>query len=195
MRRGLAVLAGAIGLSLACTGCAAAILAHYDARALDIPPESSFPPGSPRQGIEAKLGKPEVSRPLLDGSRADTYTYTLRDPQWARMKWALVAGTVITVGFAEPLFVPIVSYDISRNRRTATLRFDSDDVLLDHALPPGYGPPDDSLPALSLDRIRERCRSEEPTAATAPAADSAAPARGYAYHACLVRRLAIWGIE
>jgi hypothetical protein len=191
----LAALAGAIGLSLACTGCATAILAHYDAAALALPPESSFPPGSLRQEVEVKLGKPDASRPLPDGSRADTYTYTLRNPEWAKMKWAMAAGTVITVGFTEPIWVPWASYEVLKHRRTATFRYDPDDVLLDHAAPPGYGPPDDSLPPLSFDALRERCRSEEAAAGTALTAGGAPPGRAYGYYACVVRRLAIWGVE
>ena len=193
MRR-LAVLAGVIGLALACTGCASGILAHYDTAALGRPPEGSFPPGSPRREIEAKLGKPDASRALPDGSRADTYTYTLRNPEWAKRKWGMAVGTLITVGFTEPIWVPWVSYDVLKHRRTATLRYDPDDVLLDHAPLPGYGPPDDGLPPLSFDEIRERCRSEEPAAA-APAARGSPPERVLGYNACIVRRLAIWGVE
>ena len=153
MRR-LAALAGVIGLSLVGNGCATA--------ALYFPPEGLFPPGLPRQEVEGKLGKPDVSRPLPDGSRADTYTYRLRN---------------------------------LKHRRTATFRYDQDDVLLDHAPPPGYGPPDDSLPPLSFHAIRERCRSEEPAAGRAPAAGGAPPDRAYGYYACIVKRLAIWGVE
>jgi hypothetical protein len=194
MRR-LAALAGVIGLSLVCTGCATAILARYDAAALDLPPEGAFPLGLPRHEVEAKLGKPDVSRPLPDGSRTDTYIYTLRNPEWAKLKWVMAVGTVITVGFTEPIWVPWASYDVLKHRRTATFRYDPDDVLLDHAPPSGYGPPDDSLPPLSFDAIRERCRSEESTAGTAPVAGDAPPDRAYGYHACVVRRLAIWGVE
>ena len=194
MRR-LAALAAATALSLACAGCGPAILARYDAIALDSPPERAFPPGSPRGAIETKLGKPHASRRLPDGSRADSYTYTLRNPEWAKLKWAMAVGTVITVGFTEPIWVPWASYEVVRHRRTVTLRYDADDVLLDHAPFASYGPPDDGLPPLSFDAIRERCRSEEPPAGADSAAVAARPDRAYGYVACVARRLAIWGIE
>jgi hypothetical protein len=127
--RALSALASAIGLSLGCTGCGTAILARYDAIALALPAESAFHPGSRRDAIEAKLGKPDASRALPDGSRADTYTYTLRNPQWAAMKWAMAVGTVISVGFTEPIWVPWASYDVVKHRRTVTFRYDADDVL------------------------------------------------------------------
>lgn len=175
MTRRLVVLTGLIGLSLGFTGCASAIVAHYDRTSLDGLPEKAFPLGWPRQQVEAKLGKPDASRPLPDGSRADTYTYTLRNPEWAKRKWGLAAGTLITVGFAEPFLLLLAAAEVAQNRRTATLRYDPDDFLLDHALPPVYGPPDEGLSSLSFDEIRARCRSEEPASETTPAARGAPP--------------------
>ena len=188
-------LAGAIGLALACAGCGPAILAHYDAVALALPAERSFPSGSSRQAIEAQLGKPDASRPLPDGSRADTYTYILRNPEWAAMKWAMAVGTVITVGFTEPLWVPWASYDVFKHRRTVTFRYDPDDVVLDHAPLVGYGPDDDSISPPSFDAIRERCRVEVHAAGASFDSSGAAPHRTYNYSACVAKRLSIWGIE
>jgi hypothetical protein len=195
MSQRLSALASAIGLAVACAGCGPAILARYDAVALADPAERSFPSGSSRQAIDAQLGKPQASRPLPDGSRADTYTYILRNPEWAAMKWAMAVGSVITVGFTEPLWVPWASYDVFKHRRTVTFRYDPDDVVLDHAPFVPYGPNDDSLPPPSFDAIRGRCRVEDAAAGT-PSETSGAPGhRTYNYSACVAKRLAIWGTE
>ena len=195
MIRRLPALAGAIGLALACAGCGAAILARYDAVALARPPEQSFPSGSSREAIEAQLGKPDVSRPLPDGSRADTYTYILRNPAWAARKWTMAMGTVMTVGFTEPLWVPWASYDVFKHRRTVTFRYDPNDVMLDHAPLAAYGPDDDSLSPPSFDAIRERCRAEVHAAGTSADSSDAAPHQTYNYSVCVARRISIWGIE
>src|SRR5204863_4831945 len=131
-----------------------------------------------------------ASRRLPDGSRADTYTYTLRNPEWATLKWAMAVGSVITVGFTEPIWVPWASYDVLKHRRRVTVRYDPDDVLLDYAPLADYGPHDDSLPPLSFDTIREGCRSEEQAARTASVADAPLD-RVYNYAACVAKRLAI----
>ena len=175
----LSALAGGIGLLFAAGGCGAAILAYHDAVGLDGPASSVFALGSTRQDVEAKLGKPETSRALPDGSRVDTYTYTVRDPRWRKMKWGFAMGTVVTVGFVEPAFAPMAVYEVSKNRHTATFTYGPDDRLLDHGPPPRYGPPDDGLEPLSFAEIRERCRAESPDA----------------YHECVVRRIAVWAIE
>ena len=193
--RQLSGLAGLIGILLMTAGCGAAILARYDALALDDPAEHTFPLGSSRQEVEARLGKPDTSRLLPDGSQADTYTYTIRNPEWHRMKWMAALGTVITVGFFEPFSVPFASYEVLTHQRTATFRYSPDDALLDHGLPPAYGPPDEGLSSLSFETIRKRCRSDTAEGPAAPAGSAAPPHGTYGYQACVVRRLAIWGIE
>jgi hypothetical protein len=193
--RQLGVLASVIGILLMTAGCGAAILAHYDAVALDESAEHTFPLGSSRQEVEARLGKPETSRLLPDGSQAATYNYTIRNPEWRQMKWLAALGTVITVGFFEPFSLPFASYEVLKHQRTATLRYGPDDALLDHGLPPAYGPPDDGLSSLSFETIRELCRSDTAEGPAAPAGSAAPPHGTYSYQACVVRRLAIWGIE
>jgi hypothetical protein len=194
MRR-LCLLAGGIGVLITTTGCGAAILARYDAVAFDAPPERAFPLGSPRQEIEHKLGKPDASKALPDGTHVDTYTYTIRNPEWRKTKQTILLVSMMTVGFAEPFLVPWASYDVAKHRRTATLRYDADDTLLDQGLHAGYGPSDDGLPPLSFETIRDTCRSDSANAVTAPAGGTSPPNRTYSYQACVVRRLAIWGIE
>ena len=194
MRR-LWLLAGGIGTLLTTTGCGAAILARYDAVAIDAPAEGIFPAGSSRQEIEARLGKPDASKPLPDGSRADTYTYTLRNPEWRKEKWWLAAATLVTIGWIEPFSVPWAAYDVAKHRRAATFRYAPDDTLLDQGLPPAYGPPDDGPPPLSFETIRETCRSDRADALAAPVGGVSPPNRTYSYQVCVVRRLAIWGIE
>lgn len=173
----LSSLAATIGLACAAAGCGTAILARYDNRGLDGP--AVFALGSTRQEVEAKVGKPETSRTLPDGSRVDTYTYTIRKPEWRSMGWQWAVGTVITIGFTEAVWVPWAVYEVWKSRHTATFTYGLDDRVLDHGLPPGYGPPDDKLEPLSFIEIRERCRAETPDA----------------YSECVVRRIAIWGIE
>ena len=175
----LILLMGAIGLVFATAGCGAAILAYQDAVGFDRPASSVFALGSTRQEVEARIGKPESSRALPDGSQLDSYAYTIRNPEWRKMKWMFAVGTVITIGFVEAVWVPWAAYEVWRARHTATFTYGPDDRVLDHGPPPRYGPPDDRLEPLSFAEVRERCRSENPDA----------------YHECVVRRIAIWAIE
>ena len=64
------------------SGCGALILAHQDSVGLDGPASANVRLGSPRETVEATLGKPATSRALPDGSRVDTYAYTQRNPEW-----------------------------------------------------------------------------------------------------------------
>ena len=177
-------------------GCGALILAHQDSVGLDGPASANVTLGSSREAIEATLGKPATSRPLPDGSRVDTYAYTQRNPEWQKQKVTFALVSLMTVGFAEPILVPWAGYEALKYRRTVTLTFGADERLLAYGPPPPYGPPDDGVEPLSLDEIRSRCRHEH--GAERPGVSSEAPLPGprpYAYSKCLVRRLAIWGIE
>ena len=196
MSRRLVLMAAAILLPFAGTGCGAAILAYQDRIALDYLP--SYAPGSSREEVEARLGKAETARALPDGSRVSTYTYTIRNPEWRNMKWQWALGTVITAGFAEGAWVPWAAYEVVKHRRAATFTYDANDRLVSHGPPPAYGPPDDAVGSLSLNGIRERCRSETSgDLRDRPGGVTGGPptAPRDLYDECLVGRLAIWGIE
>lgn len=71
--RWLVFAATIVTLTFTLTGCGSARLMRLDAMAA-----SMFPPGSMRRDVEAKIGTPETSRSLPDGSRLDTYTYSIQ---------------------------------------------------------------------------------------------------------------------
>lgn len=193
--RGLrGVVAGVLASTL--SGCGALILAHQDSVGLDGPVSANVTLGSPRETIEAMVGKPVTSRPLPDGSRVDTYAYTQRNPEWRRQKVTFALMSLMTVGFAEPILVPWAGYEALKYRRTVTLTFGADERLLAYGPPPAYGPPDDGAEPLSLDEIRSRCRHEHGAERLRVSSEEPLPGpRPFAYSECLVRRLAIWGIE
>jgi len=186
----LVAVVALLAAAFATGGCGAAMLARLDARAVDSPAEATFAPGAMRDVVERRLGPPTATVPLPDGSRLDRYAYTLRNPEWRPLKWLFAVGTVITVGFAEAAWVPYAALEWKRSARTATFAYDGDGQVVSLGPPPSYGPSDESVGRLSLDEIRERCRAEHrggvaPVAARLP----------YEYDACVVRRLAIWGVE
>jgi len=194
--RRVRVLPGAILLASTLSGCGAMILAHQDLVGLDGPASANVALGSSRETVEETLGKPETSRLLPDGSRVDTYAYTQRNPEWQKQKFTFALMSLMTVGFAEPLLVPWAGYEAFKYRRTATLMFGPDGRVLAYSPPPPYGPPDDSVEPLSFDEIRRRCRLKYGAQRTDASSDRVLPApRTYPYSECLVRRLAIWGIE
>jgi len=178
------------------SGRGALILALQDSVGLDGPVSTNVTLGSPRETVEAPLGKPATSRLLPDGSRVDTYVYTERNPEWRKQKLTFALVSLMTVGFAEPILVPWAGYEALKYRRTVTLTFGANERLLAYGPPPPYGPPDDSVEPLSFDEIRGRCRREHGAERSGVSSDSSLPvSRPYAYSECLVRRLAIWGIE
>ena len=188
------MVAGMLGLTL--SGCGALILAHQDSVGLDGSVSAHVTLGSPREAVEETLGKPATSRLLPDGSHVDTYAYTQRNPEWQKQKLTFALMSLMTVGFAEPILVPWAGYEVLKYRRTVTLTFCADERLLAYGPPPPYGPPDDSVEPLSFDEIRGRCRREHGAERSGVSSDSSLPVpRPYAYSECLVRRLAIWGIE
>jgi len=178
------------------SGCGSLMLARLDAIAVDQSREAVFRSASTRDEVEAEVGKADTSRPLPDGSRLDTYTYTLRNPEWRQMKWVWALGTVITVGVTEAGWVPWAGIEALTHRRTAIVMYDIDGRVLSHGAPPAYGPPDEAVEILSLNDIRERCRSEHARESRDGSADGTPQMRlPYTYDRCVVRRLAIWGIE
>jgi hypothetical protein len=210
MRRQLALMALAIGLSFIGTGCSAMILASQ--HSLESPANSTFPLGASRQEVEAKLGEPATSRALPDGGRADTYKYiirrvddfslTTRISSATRISelpiWFLLAVGAISLGGTEIVLAPAVMYDVSKGRQTATFTYDPNDRLLAYGPPPAYGPADDAVGSLSLIEIRKRCRSDvsgDPSDRPGGVTGGLPTAPRYLYDECLVRRLAIWGIE
>lgn len=210
MRRQLVLMALTIGLPFIGTGCSAMILASQNS--LERPANSTFPLGASRQEVETKLGKPATSRALPDGGRADTYQYiirsvadfslTTRTSPTTRISefpiWFFLAVGAISLGGTEIVFAPAVMYDVSKNRQTATFTYDPNDRLLEHGPPPPYGPADDAVGSLSLNEIRERCRldvSGEPRDLPGGVTGRGLTAPRDLYDECLVRRLAIWGIE
>ena len=209
MSRRLVLMAAAIGLLFTGTGCSSMILAHQYSVGLDGSASSYFPLGASRQEVETKLGNPVTSRALPDGTRMDSYVYTIRDPNWrgdcfpgpgtrSLSACSAAIGSVITLGWTEPIFVPWALYEARKNRRTATFTYDANDRLLDHGPPPSYGSPDDAIEPLSHNGIKESCRSEHPAQrqdVRAGASGQPLQFPGYAYDECVVRRLAIWGIE
>jgi len=186
----LPCLAALLLATVAVNGCGAAMLARLDATSLEGPAELVFEPGATRQGVEQRLGPPTATQALPDGSRLATYTYHLRNPEWRALKWMFAAGTVITVGFTEPFWVPWATYQWKRSMATATFAYGADDRLVSVRPPPAYGSADESLGTPVLDDIRARCREEHPPA-TPPVTGRATSG----YELCLARRLAIWGIE
>lgn len=76
-----------------------------------------------------------------------------------RPSWGAL-GTVITVGLAEPLWVPWLTWELWRHRRTATFTYGLDDRVLEPGPLPSYGPPDDALAPLTFAEIRERCGAD-----------------------------------
>lgn len=209
MRRQLILMAIAIGLAFIGTGCSAMILASQNS--LESPANSTFPLGASRQEVETKLGKPATSRALPDGGRADTYKYIIRKVADLSLtsrsrpnriyefpNWYLLMLSAISFGGTDIVFVPAVMYDISKNRHTATFTYDPNDRLLEYGPPPPYGSADDAVGSLSLNEIRERCRSDvsgEPRDRPDGVTSRLLTAPKDLYDACLVRRLAIWGIE
>src|SRR5215470_15957342 len=178
------------------SGRGALILALQDSVGLDGPVSTNVTLGSLRETVEAPLGKPATSRLLPDGSRVDTYVYTERNPEWRKQKLTFALVSAMTVGFAEPILIPWAGYEALKYRRTVTLTFGTDDRLLAYDPPPPYGPPDDSVERLSLDEIRRRCRHKHGVEQTGVNSAEPLPVpRPYAYIECLIRRLAIWGIE
>src|SRR5215475_13259748 len=109
------------------SGCGALILAHQDSVGLDGPASANVRLGSPRETVEATLGKPTTSRALADGSRVDTYAYTQRNPEWQRRKLTFALMSLMTVGFVEPILVPWAGYEALKYRRTVTLTFGPDE--------------------------------------------------------------------
>jgi hypothetical protein len=172
------------------SGCGAAMIARLDATALEKPAEAIVVPGAMRDVVERQLGPPTTTVPLRDGSRLDSYAYTLRNPEWRALKWIFAATTVITIGWTEPFWVPWAALEWKRYTRTASFVYDADDLVVSTGPPPDYGPADEPLGQLSLADIRERCRTEN--GGDAPPATGRQP---YAYNACVVRRMAIWGVE
>jgi hypothetical protein len=70
--------------------------------------------------------------------------------------------------------------------------------LLEHGSPPPYGSADDAVGSLSLNEIRERCRSDvsrDPRDLPGRVTGGRLTAPRDLYDECLVRRLVIWGIE
>jgi hypothetical protein len=210
MRRQLVVMTGLTGLLFAGTGCSALILAHEHSVGLDGPASSAFPLGASRLDVETKLGGPVKSRTLPDGTRVDSYDYIIRDPNWrgdclpsrggsqAPSVCTAAIMSAITLGFVEVAFVPLAIYEVWKKRRTATFTYDPHDRVLIHGAPPAYGPADDAVGTLSLNEIRERCRSDasgdshnRPGGAIG---GPPTPPRSL-YDECFVRRLAIWGIQ
>jgi len=209
MRRQLILMALTVGLPFIGTGCSAMILASQNS--LESPADSTFPLGTSRQEVETKLGKPATSRALPDGGRADTYKYIIRKVadlsltsrslpnriyEWPN--WYLLTLSAISLGGTDIVFVPAVMYDISKNRHTTTFTYDPNNQLLAYGPPPSYGPSDDAVGSLSLNEIRERCRSDtsrDPQDPSVGVTGGRLLARKDLYDACLVRRLAIWGIE
>lgn len=122
-RRHAACLAGVVGLALTTSGCGAAMY-H--------PADVVFAEGAPREEVEARLGKPESSRTLPDGSRVDTYTYTIRNRDW-----------------------PLLNH-----RHTAIITYDVGDRLLAHGPPPAYGPSDEGAGPLTLSDVLKGCQEE-----------------------------------
>jgi hypothetical protein len=180
------LLVGFIG-----TGCAAMIYSV----GVD-PVDSVFPSGASRQDVEAKLGTPVTSRALPEGGRVDTYKYIIRQRNPITSgAWVLY---VAMLGTADIFFVPKAIEDVWNNRRTATFTYDPNNRLLDHGPPPPYGPPDDAVGSLSLNEIRERCRSDvsgDPRDLPGGVIGGRLRVPRDLYDECLVRRLAIWGIE
>jgi len=191
-RQRFALVVAAIGPLILGTGCSAMILASQNS--LDRPANAAFPLGVSRQDVETRLGKPSAWRPLPDGGRTDTYKYIIRKVadlsltsrslpnriyEWPN--WYLLTLSAISLGGTDIVFVPAVMYDISKNRHTATFTYDPNDQLLEYGPPPSYGSPDDRLGPLSMNEIRERCRTES-------------PGQQHGLE-CIVKRLAIWGIE
>jgi len=208
MRKQLVLMAWATGLLLTGTGCSAMVVASQ--QSLDRPANFAFPLGASRQEVETKLGKPVTSRALPDGGRADTYKYIIRPRAdfslTSRMSerisewpiWLFLVLDAVSLGGTEIVFAPAVMYDVSKNRQIATFTYGPNDRLLDHGPPPPYGPADDAVGSLSLNEIREGCRSEV-ARDTRDLPDGVTgrllTAPGYLYDECMVRRLAIWGIE
>lgn len=207
MRRELVLMALAIGLPFIGTGCSAMILASQNS--LESPANSTFPLGASRQEVETKLGKPATSRALPDGGRADTYKYVIRkvadfslttrtssiDRISDLPTWYLLTLSAISLGGTDIVFAPVVLYEVSKNRQTATFTYDVNDRLLEHGPPPPYGPPDGTVGSLPLNEIRERCRSDVSGDLPGSVTGGRLRAPRDLYDECLVRRLAIWGIE
>ena len=192
MGRRFSLATVAIGLLFAGQGCSAVILYQSIGSIREIPL------GSPRQKVEARLGKRVSSRPLPDGGSVDTYEYVVRNPKMAREAFEMAAQSVITLGLTEVAFIPMALYQARKNRQMATLTFGPDDNLIDYGPPPPYGPPDETVGGLSRRDISERCRSEHPMESRdggAGASGQRLPFPDYPYHECVVGRLATWGIE
>ena len=209
MRRWGLVLVGTVELCLVAVaggGCAAIIWADQRSTGLDAPAESVFPIGSSGQEIDTRLGKPASSRALPDGGRVGTYKYARRPverpfgsqgtmvPGNTSEAVASVLLSVMTLGVTDiPAYL-----ELSKNRRSVTFTFDANDRLLSHGPPPTYGSSGDAVGSLSLNEIGERCRSEvsgDPPGLPGGVTGGRLTAPRDLYYKCLVRRLAIWGIE
>ena len=192
MGRRFSLATVAIGLLFAGQGCSAVILYQ------SIGSIRELPLGSSRQQVEARLGNRVASRPLPDGGSVDTYEYVLRNHGMAREAFQMAAASVITLGLTEVIAVPMALNQARKNRQTATLTYGADDRLVDYGGLPPYGSLDETVGRLSHRDIREKCRFEhpmEPREVEAGAAAQRLPFPDYPYQECIVRRLAIWGIE
>lgn len=197
VRKRFGVATAVIGLLVAGQGCSALIA--YQTYSESIGSIRDFPLGSTRQEVQAKLGNPVSSRALPDGGGIDTYEFLVRNPEWGpRQALGLAVMSAGGSGLAEPLLVPWMLYERRKARRTATLTYAPDGYLLDYGPPPPYGLADDAVEGPSHRNIREMCRSEHPVERRDVVAGVPAqplPFPDYPYHECVVRRLAIWGIE
>jgi hypothetical protein len=163
--RWLVFAAMIVTLTFILTGCGSASLRRLDAIALDSEAASVFPPGSMRRDVEAKIGTPETSRFLPDGSRLDTYTYTIRNPKWRRTHTA-----TIVYGADDR----VVTYGVPPRYGTG------DDGV--------------RAPSFTEIRGRCRAEHAD-SASQGAAQSAAPTHMGYGYEACVVRRITIWGVE
>ncbi len=194
--RRFTLVVAAMGLLLLGEGCSAFILHQQYAKGLDSTP--AFLLDTPRREIEGKLGQPVSSRALPDGGRVDTYEYSMRPQMGPHPIIGMAAMSLISLGLIEVVSTPMVLAEARKNARTVTLTYGPGDQLLKYGPPPPYGPADDVVDGLSHRAIRERCRSEHPRERQDVEAGASAqplPFPDYPYHECVVRRLAIWGIE
>ena len=198
MKNELILATAAMGLLFFGGGCSAMILAAASKG------DASPSVGSRRDDVEAKLGKPITVRPLPDGGQVAIYEYRLGasvDPKAQELTIQMwVPGFGFPYGLVlEPFFLPYAIYKAAtRPEGKATFTYGPDGRLLYHGLPPSYGPADDAVAVLFEGEIREQCRSEHPAERRDVEAGGSAqglPAPDYRYQECIVRRLAIWGIE
>ena len=200
MKNELILATAAMGLLFFGAGCSAMIL-HAARKGDEVP--YKLPVGSRRDEVEAKLGKPITERPLPDGGQVAIYEYRLGasvDPKTLEGAVLMWFPTPYPLGLVvEPFLLPYAIYKAAtRPKGEVPFTYGPDGRLLYFWLPPSYGPADEVLAALSHGEIREQCRSEHPAERRdVEAAGSAQglPVPDYRYQECMVRRLAIWGIE